>query len=77
MAGLQTRKGEPVPEELAGAIRNDPQLKALWDIARPSCQARYAAHVADAKSLETRSRRVSSVLTMMAKTYGPKLRETA
>jgi uncharacterized protein YdeI (YjbR/CyaY-like superfamily) len=77
MAAFQTKKGEPVPEELAGAIQNDPQLKALWDIARPSCQTRYAAHIVDAKSLETRSRRVSSVLTMMAKTYGPKLRETA
>jgi uncharacterized protein YdeI (YjbR/CyaY-like superfamily) len=77
MAEFQTKKGEPVPEELAGAIQGDARLKALWDIARPSCQARYAAHIDDAKSLETRSRRVNSVLTMMAKTYGPKLRETA
>jgi uncharacterized protein YdeI (YjbR/CyaY-like superfamily) len=77
MATLLTKGGEPVPMELAEAILCDSRNKALWDVARPSCQARYSTLVNDAKKPETLSRRVGSVLSMMAKTYGPKLRETA
>ncbi len=73
MAGLVTKKGEAVPTELAAPILGDTRLHALWDKARPSCQARYAAHVDDAKKPETRQRRVEAMLKQMAETYGPKI----
>jgi uncharacterized protein YdeI (YjbR/CyaY-like superfamily) len=76
MAELRTKGGAPVPEELANAIENDPRHKALWDVARPSCQTRYSALIDGARKPETRFRRVNSVRTMMAKTYGPKLGKT-
>ena len=73
MGGLTTKKGAAVVNDLAARILADDRLHALWDAARPSCQARYSDHVAEARTPETRVRRVEAMLKQMAETYGPKI----
>ena len=67
---LTTKGGDDVPHELARAIEADGALVRLWERARPSCQKRYAEHVAEARKPETRERRAAAMLRQMQTTYG-------
>ncbi|HEX8232412.1 MAG TPA: YdeI/OmpD-associated family protein [Caulobacteraceae bacterium] len=63
---MRTKAGLPVPEDLACAIDGDFECEAHWARARPSCQKRYAEHVAEAKGPDACARRVDAVLRQMA-----------
>jgi hypothetical protein len=52
-----------VPEELAAALEMEPDAKAFYATLNYSSQRRYVEPVADAKTAETRSRRVAKVVT--------------
>ena len=66
---MKTKLGEEIPVELVLAIEADPEVLAMWDKLRPSCQRRYVALIIEAKKPETRERRVGRVLKMTAEYY--------
>ena len=61
---MNTKLGEHVPADLASAIGSSPDVASGWDKLRLSCQRRYVALVTLAKRLQTRERRIQSVLKM-------------
>jgi uncharacterized protein YdeI (YjbR/CyaY-like superfamily) len=66
---MRTKRGEPIPDDLAAALAADAVLVVKWDKLRPSCQQRYVEHICEAKWPETRQRRVIAVLRMMTDWY--------
>jgi hypothetical protein len=52
-----------VPEDLAAALEADPNAKAFYATLPYSSQRRYVEPIADAKTDETRARRIAKVLT--------------
>jgi hypothetical protein len=52
-----------VPEDLAAALDMEPEAKAFYATLNYSSQRRYVEPIAEAKTAETRSRRVSKVVT--------------
>jgi uncharacterized protein YdeI (YjbR/CyaY-like superfamily) len=52
-----------VPEDLAAALEAEPEAKAFYATLNYSTQRRYVEPIADAKTAETRSRRVTKVVT--------------
>lgn len=63
---MGTKRGEPIPDDLAAALTADSGVLSTWHRLRPSCQREYAAYVAEAKKPETRARRIASVLRHVA-----------
>lgn len=51
-----------VPEDLAGALESEPEAKAFYETLNYSSQRRYVEPINDAKTAETRSRRVAKML---------------
>lgn len=51
-----------VPEDLAAALEADPEAKAFYATLNYSSQRRYVEPLADAKTAETRARRVAKVV---------------
>jgi uncharacterized protein YdeI (YjbR/CyaY-like superfamily) len=66
---MRTKRGLPIPDDLAAALTADPAILAQWDRLRPSCQQRYIEHIGDAKRPETRVRRVQAALRGIADWY--------
>lgn len=56
-----------VPPELAAALAESPQAKALFDRMPPSHRREYADHVAEGKRADTRARRAAAVIPMILK----------
>ncbi|MCB5283165.1 hypothetical protein BJQ89_02931 [Arthrobacter sp. ES1] len=52
-----------VPEDLAAALATEPEAKAFYATLNYSSQRRYVEPIANAKTAETRSRRVAKVVT--------------
>lgn len=52
-----------VPEDLAAALDADPAAKAFYATLNYSSQRRYVEPVADARTAETRARRIAKVVT--------------
>ncbi|MGO4491228.1 YdeI/OmpD-associated family protein [Arthrobacter sp. 2YAF22_2] len=52
-----------VPEDLAAALDAEPQAKAFYATLNYSAQRRYVEPIADAKTAETRSRRIAKIVT--------------
>ncbi|MCZ2404282.1 DUF1905 domain-containing protein [Paenarthrobacter sp. Z7-10] len=52
-----------VPDDLAAALEAEPAAKAFYATLNYSSQRRYVEPLADAKTAETRSRRVAKVVT--------------
>src|SRR5438552_1736116 len=63
---METKRGEPVPNDLAAALTAEPPMLAMWQKMRPSCQAEYVKYVSEAKKPETRARRIAYVLRQVA-----------
>jgi len=59
---MKTKGGIDVSEDLATALRAQPDLLAMWERLRPSCQREHVAALLDAKRAETRRRHVAAVL---------------
>jgi uncharacterized protein YdeI (YjbR/CyaY-like superfamily) len=51
-----------VPEDLAGALESDPEAKAFYETLNYSSQRRYVEPITDAKTPETRARRVAKAV---------------
>jgi uncharacterized protein YdeI (YjbR/CyaY-like superfamily) len=51
-----------VPEDLAAALEAEPEAKGFYATLNYSSQRRYVEPIADAKTAETRSRRVAKVV---------------
>jgi hypothetical protein len=51
-----------VPEDLAAALEMEPEAEAFYATLNYSSQRRYVEPIADAKTAETRSRRVAKVV---------------
>jgi hypothetical protein len=51
-----------VPQDLAAALEVEPEAKAFYATLNSSSQRRYVEPIADAKTAETRSRRVAKVV---------------
>lgn len=51
-----------VPEDLAAALDSEPEAKAFYATLNYSSQRRYVEPIADAKTKETRSRRIAKVM---------------
>jgi hypothetical protein len=51
-----------VPEDLAAALEADPTAKAFYATLNYSSQRRYVEPIADAKTSETRARRIAKVV---------------
>jgi len=51
-----------VPEDLAAALEADPAAKAFYATLNYSGQRRYVEPIADAKTAETRARRIARVV---------------
>jgi uncharacterized protein YdeI (YjbR/CyaY-like superfamily) len=58
---MKTAKGVEVPADVAGALRADAEVHAIFEAMRPSCQKEYVAWVEEAKRPETRARRVEKL----------------
>jgi uncharacterized protein YdeI (YjbR/CyaY-like superfamily) len=56
------KKGLPIQADLAKSLEKHPATLAIFLRMRPSCQREYSEWVASGKALETRERRISSVL---------------
>lgn len=54
-----TKKGVEVPADLAAMLEADPDAKVVFETMRPSCRRKYARWLVEAKSPETRARRVN------------------
>ncbi len=61
---LVTRKGVPLPDELADALETDASAREAFEVLRPSCQRDYAARVAGATKPEQRERHVKRVVEL-------------
>jgi uncharacterized protein YdeI (YjbR/CyaY-like superfamily) len=59
---MRTKGGIEIPGDLAAALERDPNLLAMWERLRPSCQREHVAAVLDAKRPDSRARRVDAVL---------------
>jgi hypothetical protein len=55
-----------VPEDLAVALDREPAAKASWDGLPFSHQRRHVEHIEGAKTAETRARRVTKAVEMLA-----------
>jgi uncharacterized protein YdeI (YjbR/CyaY-like superfamily) len=63
---METQKHVVIPDDLAAALQDRPDLQAVFERMRPSCQREYADWVDDAKKIDTRQRRIASVLTQVS-----------
>ena len=52
-----------VPDDLAAALATEPEAQAFYATLNYSSQRRYVGPVADAETAETRSRRVTKVVS--------------
>ncbi|SDW97508.1 protein of unknown function [Arthrobacter sp. cf158] len=52
-----------VPEDLAAALHEEPQAKAFYETLNYSSQRRYVEPIGDAKTEETRARRIAKVVS--------------
>ncbi|SEJ22214.1 protein of unknown function [Arthrobacter sp. yr096] len=52
-----------VPEDLAAALDEEPQAKAFYETLNYSSQRRYVEPIGDAKTEETRARRIAKVVS--------------
>lgn len=59
-----------VPVELAEALKSDRKAAAAFKALSPSCQREYAEHVGEAKKEETRLRRATKALGLIAAGQG-------
>jgi uncharacterized protein YdeI (YjbR/CyaY-like superfamily) len=59
---MKARGSIDVPEDLATALRAQPNLRVMLERLRPSCQRKRVASVVDAKHAEPRRRRVAGVV---------------
>jgi uncharacterized protein YdeI (YjbR/CyaY-like superfamily) len=66
---MQTKRGEPIADDLAAALTSDPKVLAMWNTLRPSCQRQYAEWVSSAKRPETATRRIAAVLQRTEEWY--------
>ncbi len=66
---MQTKLGQTIPAELAGAIQKDSHMLTMWDKLRPSCQRGYVRYFDEAKKPETRVRRMERILKQTADYY--------
>ena len=66
---MHTKLGEPIPDDLAAALRSAPGMLPMWDALRPSCQRSHLRSVASAKRSETRVRRIAAVLRLTGEWY--------
>jgi uncharacterized protein YdeI (YjbR/CyaY-like superfamily) len=55
-------KAVPIQSDLAQALKKHSTTLAIFLRMRPSCQREYSEWVASGKALETRERRIASVL---------------
>lgn len=55
-----------LPDELASAFAQAPDAAAAWPRLAPSCQREYAMWITDAMRPETRARRVTEALALIA-----------
>ena len=55
-----------VPEDLAAALEREPAAKASWDGLSFSHKRRHVEHIEGAKTAETRARRVTRAVEMLA-----------
>ena len=53
---------DTVPEDLAGALRDDPDAAAAWERLAPSHRRAHVGAILDAKRPETRARRIASTI---------------
>ena len=51
-----------VPEDLAAALESEPQAKAFYEALNYSSQRRYVEPITDARTAETRTRRVAKTV---------------
>lgn len=51
-----------IPHDLAAALDSEPEAKAFYGTLNYSSQRRYVEPIADAKTAETRSRRIAKVI---------------
>jgi uncharacterized protein YdeI (YjbR/CyaY-like superfamily) len=65
-AHMVTKKGIAVPPELADALQAQPQLLAVFERMRPSCQREYADWISEGRKSETRAARVDKTLAQIA-----------
>ncbi len=62
---METQKHILIPDDLAAELQTRPELQAVFERMRPSCQREYAEWVDDAQKPDTRQRRIASVLTQV------------
>jgi hypothetical protein len=55
-----------VPDDLAAALDREPAAKAVWDGLSFSHRRQHVEHIEDAKTAETRARRVAKAVEMLA-----------
>lgn len=63
---VKTKSGISIPAILAKALTEKIGMLELWGELRPSCQKRHVEYVSEAVKLETRQRRIETVLRMTA-----------
>jgi uncharacterized protein YdeI (YjbR/CyaY-like superfamily) len=64
---ITPERGRPVevPPELTDALKQDPETKAAFEELYPGKQREYADHVAEAKRIDTKTRRIEKILPMI------------
>lgn len=65
---MKTKRGEPMPEDLAAALEKKDMAKQ-WNVLRPSCQADYVELVEKASTDEIRVMRIKRVLDLTSDYY--------
>ena len=60
------RKPLPVPPELSAALKKNPAARARFESFSPSQRREYSSWIAEAKSDETRERRLATALEWLA-----------
>ncbi len=66
---MKTKKGEPIPQDLAQALETAPDMLIAWDKLRPSCQKDYIELVVKAEDPEMRELAIQRILKMTADYY--------
>jgi uncharacterized protein YdeI (YjbR/CyaY-like superfamily) len=62
---LDTAQTEPVPDDLAAALGDEPEAKTFFDTLSPFYRNTYIEWITDAKQVETRAGRISQTITLL------------
>lgn len=62
---LDTAHFEPIPDDLAAALQNEPEAQTFFDGLTPFYRNTYIAWINEAKGTDTRAARVTQTITLL------------